>query len=451
MWELVMQRKTRVCFPGRLAGLFVVACSLGVGTAVIVGCLTVNQPAADRPEKAGYPPLLRGAQEGDADRVERLLANGANPNERSARGESALYLALRSTWPKDRQPEATRVVKALLDAGADPVAPAMTAFGGLTVLDFPIGTTTNAAVTLVRQRAQAELAALQARQATAQSPRGSAAAKPGLLLGSDADSLAPYIDPLVIRLRLARDADANEKDSSGNSLVHAAVQWKRLDLLQPLLDARANVNLRDREGRTPLHLACTSDFVDAARMLLARGADPYLADASGNAPADLRPDGAATRVLGQQVLAVAGDDRRWRFTAPGVEVRLRRERTAWRADHAPALRLDLWNHWAARYTVSPHPAAATLTVDGHRYTWAGPAGQPHPEPFVGSAASSYQARFNDIRLVLAADDWHNAETGLPLALPAGRHTVSVSLAANGANAARVEFATSPVSFDVAAD
>jgi hypothetical protein len=106
--------------------------------------------------------------------------------------------------------------------------------------------------------------------------------------------------------------------------------------------------------------------------LLARGADPYLADASGNTPADIRPDGAATRLLGQQVLAAsAADDTRWRLTAPGVEVRLRRERTVWPSDEAPALRLDLWNHWTSHYAVAPDPSAATLMIDGRRYTWAG--------------------------------------------------------------------------------
>lgn len=72
---------------------------------------------------------------------------------------------------------------------------------------------------------------------------------------------------------LAKGANANQQDDSGNSPMMQAVEAGFTDGVRRLLTARANVNLSNRSGETPLIRAVQKRDVAMVRLLLANGAD----------------------------------------------------------------------------------------------------------------------------------------------------------------------------------
>lgn len=415
--------------------------------AILVGLIGCSSPSARSGAQSGSSQLLAAAHDGDANRVEQLVKRGANVNQRSADGRSALYSCLMLAWGQDREAAGSRIVKTLLDAGADPVAPAISG-SAASVLDVEAGVPQSPALELVRKRAEAELVSLETAAVAGKTRATVPAEKPKLLYG-DSAIYAAQCDSLVVQLRLARGANPNEKDSDGNSLLHLAIDFKRLDIAKALLDAGADVNLRNSLGNTPLYEACAHDFPEGVSLLLAKGANPYLANNSGETAGAFHLSNAATQLLGKNVLATMADSSRWHFTAPGVEVRLRREQAELPLGAPPALRVDLWNHWKIKYMVLPDPSAATLNVDGHLYKWAGAVANSQPKQF-GPAAED-NVYFNDIRLVLAPKDWHRTDNDAPLNLEVGKHTVSATFPATKPDAKPVQFTSSAVSFVVSPD
>jgi len=82
------------------------------------------------------------------------------------------------------------------------------------------------------------------------------------------------------------------------TVLHLAVELERVEIVELLLDAGANVNIPDRTGCTPLHFAVDIEADGAWQMgekpvpnvsslLLKRGADPHLPDHSGETPMDV--------------------------------------------------------------------------------------------------------------------------------------------------------------------
>ncbi|KAJ8331747.1 hypothetical protein BDV3_000905 [Batrachochytrium dendrobatidis] len=76
--------------------------------------------------------------------------------------------------------------------------------------------------------------------------------------------------------------DANAKDSSGYTSLHAAASYNHLDLMRMLVkEYGADPNVVDHDGYTPLHVIETAD---AGRVLIELGADPTKRNHSGQLP-----------------------------------------------------------------------------------------------------------------------------------------------------------------------
>lgn len=176
-------------------------------------------------------PLMIAAHKDDLRRVHNLLAHGANVNERSPAGETALYEAIERTNPTaDNLP----VVNALIDAGADPNQP--TIFNASPLM-----------ISLTRD----------------------------------------YGNPAVTLRLLRAGAHVSHSCEPGDSAVSLAAQDGTAAVVEALLKAGSPPNCQGMHGETALHWAAMNGFVDTVAALLADGADPFLRDQSGKTPFDV--------------------------------------------------------------------------------------------------------------------------------------------------------------------
>ena len=72
---------------------------------------------------------------------------------------------------------------------------------------------------------------------------------------------------------LASAGSPNQTEPDGTTPLHWAVQQDRLDIVQALISAGANVNAKNRYGSTPLVLAATNGNASVTEVLLKAGAD----------------------------------------------------------------------------------------------------------------------------------------------------------------------------------
>ena len=84
----------------------------------------------------------------------------------------------------------------------------------------------------------------------------------------------------IVRVLLARGANANARDHNMWTPLHWASQERRLEVVQLLLEHGVDANARDQNKQTPLYLALEGRL-EVARLLLERGADANALDHSG--------------------------------------------------------------------------------------------------------------------------------------------------------------------------
>ncbi|MDX1901111.1 MAG: ankyrin repeat domain-containing protein [Gammaproteobacteria bacterium] len=85
----------------------------------------------------------------------------------------------------------------------------------------------------------------------------------------------------------ASKLDIPESKETGVTLLMRAVESGAKEIVQLLLDRKANVNATDEEGKTALHYGCKSfypDKSDIVNILLKQGANVHAIDTKGNAP-----------------------------------------------------------------------------------------------------------------------------------------------------------------------
>ncbi|KAJ3050345.1 Arf-GAP with coiled-coil, ANK repeat and PH domain-containing protein 2 [Rhizophlyctis rosea] len=92
--------------------------------------------------------------------------------------------------------------------------------------------------------------------------------------------------PTVLKL-LAVGADVNEKDLSGKSGLHRAIQANKAAMAEFLMLWNCDVNEQDEASRTPLHYAVEKGDLNMVMMLMKRSARTDVADRDGQVPLDI--------------------------------------------------------------------------------------------------------------------------------------------------------------------
>lgn len=96
-------------------------------------------------------------------------------------------------------------------------------------------------------------------------------------------------DAALVREYLSQDTGRNAEwlgpiGDHDTTALHIAAESRRLEIMEILIDAGANINAVNRRGHTPLHMAMRHNSPDAARLLIARGASVNMPDNDGLAP-----------------------------------------------------------------------------------------------------------------------------------------------------------------------
>jgi ankyrin repeat protein len=188
--------------------------------------LQVEQTEADKAPRRRTSPLVKAVEEGDLDKINKLLARGEDVNARSKFGQTALAIAV--------QREHVAAALLLLERGAD--------------------------VHLQRDR-------------------GGGLGEKSLLHLACMDQ---HVSVGLLRVLVERGLDVNGRDDRGATPLMWAANRNHAEAIPFLLERGADVNLRDthkyNEGQTALMY---TPYPEILRLLLEYGADPNIREDRG--------------------------------------------------------------------------------------------------------------------------------------------------------------------------
>jgi ankyrin repeat protein len=181
--------------------------------------------------------LMEAVQEGNAVKVNTLIAKGASAKAKDEAGNTALHFASR----KD--------IAALLIAAGASVNARNDDFGMTPLFNV----TAEVAALLIEKGADVNARARK---------------------GMPPLTWAVYWDQKdKAELLIAKGADVNAKDDDGKTALHVAANWGKTEFVRLLIAKGADVNVRDSACWTPLHWAAFEAEADTVDLLLAAGAD----------------------------------------------------------------------------------------------------------------------------------------------------------------------------------
>jgi ankyrin repeat protein len=237
---------------------------------------------------SGATPLHEAARTGNIVIVRMLLERGADVNATDAKGNTALHTGVPSNVHRE-------IITYLLENGADP-----------NIRDEHGDTPLHVAIILNRQLDVIQTllgggSDVHIRNIDGQTPLY-------LAIQNERDQIIPVlltygsevfaadnsgITPFDIAVKkngrlfdmMVTPETVNQRDSEGNSLLHAAVKNRASSRqIGLILDNRALVDARNRDGDTSLHIAVRTDQRQSGEFLLSRGANIYAINAAGQSP-----------------------------------------------------------------------------------------------------------------------------------------------------------------------
>jgi len=198
--------------------------------------------------------LMLASVVGDAESVEMLLKNGANPNYRDKDGWTPLhYAAYRGR---------VDVAELLIKHGAE-----------INAKDNDGATPLH----LAAQKGHVDVAELLIKYSAEVNARSNNGRTP-----LHAAALGDHVK--VAELLIKHGAEVNARDDNGTTPLHYAASWGHVDVAELLIKHGAEINAGDKNGYTPLHLATYHGQVKVAELLIKHGAEINAKDNDGEAP-----------------------------------------------------------------------------------------------------------------------------------------------------------------------
>lgn len=172
---------------------------------------------------------------------------------------------------------------------------------------------------------------------------------------------------------LATGVDVNALDGRGRTALMHAVNEGYTLLVQPLLEAKADVDIRAPDGATALFMAVAHGHTEIVAMLMKAGADVSVRGPKGNTAVDVarlqygEPDAAREKGLDGAVLALV-DGRTWAEVQ--AEIRRQKDDAAWeraqRLGTAVAYRSYVGANPEGRHVATAKRREAALTAKEER-------------------------------------------------------------------------------------
>lgn len=261
-------------------------------------------------------PLLMAVINGQFDMAMFLLQRGADPNLAAAgNGVTPLWAAVNTEWqPRTRfpQPQETEqqkatyldVMKALLDAGADPNArlrshPWYMVYSGCGNRNCGLADTSGSTAfwraayatdvdamrLLVARDADPNITTIAPPQPVRRGPQGGGPGADGAGASRPASPPVPYGGPGAWPIHAAAGLEYGE-GFAGNAHRHAPDGW--MPSVKYLVEELgADVNARDNDGYTPLHHAAARGDDEMILYLVSKGADVTAVARNGQTTADM--------------------------------------------------------------------------------------------------------------------------------------------------------------------
>ncbi|CAJ0607980.1 unnamed protein product [Cylicocyclus nassatus] len=239
----------------------------------------------------GKYPLLLAIEMHRLEIVRRMLALGADPMVVDINGNNVMHYASVSGVPVIELlwefEECHGLINHTNDEGYTPVMLAIRAASPRCVAAL---LNCGAELTVVPHGRNPLFEAVQSKGTTPDIIKALLHVSPELLTERDSTGntvvhAAKYKSSLVGLMMLkSDDIDLDATNNIGQTPLHIYTHKGAIGLMVTILSNGCNINAQDRNGNTALHVAATRRNTEAARLLLCLGANPNISNANGDSP-----------------------------------------------------------------------------------------------------------------------------------------------------------------------